>query len=55
MILFLLAASALLAYGLVYVRFTIKKGGIAAALVVLMLVLVDMGLLALVLYYRTHT
>ena len=31
MILFLLAAAALLAYGLVYVRFTIKKGGIAGA------------------------
>ena len=55
MILFLLAAAALLAYGLVYVRFTLKKGGIVAALVVLMLVLVDMCLLALVLYYRTHT
>ena len=52
---FLLAGGGILAYGAAYAVFRIQKGGIAAALVVLMLVLVDMGLLALVLYFRTHT
>ncbi len=55
MILFLLAAGAILAYGAAYALFRMKKGGIAAALPVCCLILLDLGLLALLIYYRTNT
>ena len=53
--LFLAAAAALLVYGLLYARFRIQKGGLTAALAVLILVLLDTVLLALVVYFRTRT
>ena len=55
MILFLLAAGAILAYGAAYALFRTKKGGIAAALPVWCLMIVDLGLLSLLVYYRTNT
>ena len=55
MILFLLAAGAILAYGAVYGVFRMKKGGIAAALPVFGLLLADVALLVLLVYYRTNT
>ena len=53
--LFLLAAGGILAYGAAYARFRRKKGGIAAALPLWGLLLLDVGLLALLLYFRTNT
>ena len=55
MFLFVLAAGGILAYGAAYARFCIKKGGIAAALPVCCLLLLDLGLLALLVYFRTNT
>ena len=55
MILFLLAAGAILAYGGAYALFRMKKGGIAAALSVFLWWLLDLGLLVLLLYYRINT
>ena len=55
MILFLLAAGAILAYGGAYALFRMKKGGIAAALPICCLLLIEMGLLALLIYFRTNT
>ena len=55
MILFLLAAGAILAYGGAYALFRMKKGGIAAALPICCLLAVNLGLLALLLYFRTNT
>ncbi len=55
MILFLLAAAVILFYGAAYAVFCIQKGGIAAALYVLVLLLMDMGLLVLLLYFRMNT
>ena len=55
MILFSLAAAGVLLYGAAYAGFCIKKGGIPAALAICCLLLSDLGLLALLLYYRTHT
>ena len=55
MFLFVLAAGGILAYGAAYALFCIKKGGIAAALPVFGLLLIDMGLLALLIYFRTNT
>ena len=53
--LFLLAAGGILVYGGAYACFRTKKGGIAAALPVWSLLLVDIGLLALLVYFRTNT
>ncbi len=55
MFLFVLAAGGILAYGAAYARFCIKKGGIAAALPIFILLAVNLGLLALMLYFRTNT
>ena len=55
MILFLLAAGLILVYGTVYALFCVKKGGIAAALPICCLLAVNLGLLALLLYFRTNT
>ena len=55
MILFLLTAGAILGYGAIYALFRMQKGGIAAALPVLFWVMVDLGLLVLLVYYRTNT
>ena len=55
MALFLIAASLILLYGAAYAVFCIKKGGIAAALGMILWLVTDLGLLALVLYYRTNT
>ena len=55
MILFLLTAAVLLAYGGVYAVFCVKKGGISAALGMLFCLLLDLGLMALLIYYRTNT
>ena len=55
MVLFLLAAGAILAYGAAYALFRVKKGGIPAALPVCCLLLIDIGLLALLVYFRTNT
>ena len=53
--LFLLTAGGILAYGAAYGVFCIKKGGIAAALPIWCLLLVDIGLVALLVYFRTNT
>ena len=55
MILFLLAAVGILAYGAAYAFFCIQKGGIAAALSVFGLLLLDIGILVLLIYFRTKT
>ncbi len=55
MILFLLAAGAILAYGGAYALFRMKKGGIAAALPIWCLLVVDLGLMILLVYFRTNT
>lgn len=55
MILFLLAAGAILAYGAAYALFRTKKGGIAAALPVWCLLILDVGLLILLVCFRTNT
>ena len=55
MSLFLLAAGAILAYGAAYGLFRMKKGGIAAALPVWGLLVVDLGLMILLVYFRTNT
>lgn len=54
MILFCLVGSLILAYGAIYALFCIQKGGIAAALSMFGLLLVDLGLLILLIYYRTR-
>ena len=55
MILFLLTAGAILGYGAIYAFFRMQKGGIAAALPVLLWLMLDLGLLVLLVYYRTNT
>ena len=55
MILFLVAAGLILLYGAAYALFCVKKGGIAAALSVLFCLLTDLGLLALLVYFRINT
>ena len=55
MVLFLLTAGGILAYGGAYAYYRMKKGGVAAALPVWCLLLVDVGLLALLVYFRTNT
>ena len=55
MILFLLAAGLILAYGALYALYCIQKGGITAALSVFFLLLMDLGFLVLLVYYRTNT
>lgn len=55
MVLFLLAAGGILAYGGAYAHFRMKKGGIAAALPLWGLLLLDIGLLVLLVYFRTNT
>ena len=55
MILFLLTGAALMAYGAAYGVFCIKKGGVAAALSVFGLLLTDLLVLALLVYFRTRT
>ncbi len=55
MILFLLAAGLILAYGAAYAVFCIKKGGRSAALCLCCLLLTDLSLLLLLLYYRINT
>ena len=53
--LFLLTAAAVLVYGAAYGFFRMKKGGIAAALPIWCLLLVDAGLLALLIHCRINT
>ena len=55
MILFIGVSGCILAYGGTYAYYRMKKGGVAAALPVWCLLLVDMGLLALLVYFRTNT
>ena len=55
MFLFMLAAGGILLYGAAYALYCIKKGGIAAALSICFLILSDLGLLVLLLCYRTNT
>lgn len=55
MIVFLLAAGLILAYGAVYMIFCIKKGGIAAALWVFLCWVLDLGLMILLVHFRTNT
>ena len=55
MTVFLLAAGAILLYALAYALFCMQKGGVAAALSVLLWWSLDLGLLVLLLYYRTRT
>ena len=55
MVLLLTAAGLILAYGAAYALFCIRKGGIAAALSVLLCLLTDLGLLILLVYYRINT
>ena len=55
MILFLLSAGLILLYGAAYTLFCIQKGGLAAALSVFFCLLTDLGLLALLVYFRTNT
>lgn len=55
MIPFLLAAGCILAYGATYAVFCVKKGGIAAALPVFCLLVADLWILTLLLYYRINT
>ena len=55
MAIFLLAAGAILAYGAAYGAFRMKKGGISAALPVWFLMILDLGLLVLLVYFRTNT
>ena len=55
MILFLLAAAAMLVYGAAYGFFCMQKGGVAAALSIFAVALLDLGLLCLLVYFRIHT
>ena len=55
MILFMLTAAFILIYGMAYALFCIKKGGIAAALSVFVLLLMDVGILMLLIRFRTNT
>ena len=55
MILFLIAVAGILVYGALYGLFCIRKGVVAAALSVFVLLWMDLALLALLLYYRTNT
>ena len=55
MFLLYLMAGGILAYGAAYARFRRKKGGIAAALPLWCLLLVDVGLLILLGWFRIRT
>ncbi len=55
MLLFMLIAGLILIYGGIYALFRMKKGGIAAALPVCCLLIADLGLLMLLLYFRINT
>ena len=55
MVLFLLAAGLILLYGTAYALFCVQKGGIAAALSVSLCLFMDLGLLALLIYFRINT
>ena len=55
MVLFMLIAGAILVYGAAYGVFLTKKGGIAAALPIWCLLSIDVGLLILLLWFRTRT
>ena len=55
MALFLLSAGCILVYGGAYALFCMKKGGIAAALSLCCLLLTNLVLLGLVLYFRINT
>ena len=55
MIVLWLATGGILLYGAAYAFFCIQKGGIAAALSVFFLLLLDMGLFGLLLYFRINT
>lgn len=55
MILFLLISGGILAYGAAYAFFCVKKGGIAAAMSLLVCVLADLCLVGLLIYYRVRT
>ncbi len=55
MLLFMSAAGLILAYGAAYALFCIKKGGVSAALTLCCLLLADLVLLVLLLYYRINT
>lgn len=55
MILYLLAGAGVLLYGTAYALFCVKKGGIAAALSVFGLLLSNLALLILLVFFRTRT
>ena len=55
MILFLFLSGIVLLYGAAYALFCKQKGGIAAALSVSVLWLLDLGLLVLLVYFRINT
>lgn len=55
MIVFLSAAAGILVYGAAYGVFCIKKGVVAAALSIFGLLLADLFLMALLIYFRTNT
>lgn len=55
MLLFLMASGLILIYGAIYALFCMKKGGIAAALPICCLLVADLGLLLLLLYFRVNT
>ncbi len=54
MSMFCIAAGLILAYGALYLLFCIQKGGIAAALSMLGLLLIDLLLLVLLIHYGTR-
>lgn len=55
MILFLLAAAAVLIYGAAYGFFCMQKGGVAAALSIFAVTVLDLMLLGLLVYFRIRT
>ncbi len=55
MILFLWIGGSIILYGTAYALFCMKKGGIAAALPIFALVVLDLGLMVLLTYYRINT
>ena len=55
MTVFLLAAALVLIYGAAYGIFCIRKGGIAAALGVFLCWMLDLGLMILLVHFRTNT
>lgn len=55
MVFFLPMAGGVLLYAGLYIFYTAKKSGIAAALAMILLLLLALAVLGLVLYYRIYT